>query len=223
MGSSSWNKVVGWSGIAFVLVFVASSGFVADIPPPGDPAVVDWLERREPAIALTTWGGSLALAFLLLFFASGLRTILSAPGDESGDIWTRFAFAGAMTMAILGMAKAIFLAVLSLADLREAVTDQVAIALAGFDSVAVASLVPWGAAAFLIGVSVVILRDGTMPRWVGWLGIVSAAALTIGTLWLFAGDIDGPFALTTLGGYLGFLVFDAAVGVTLVRAPRPAA
>lgn len=220
MGSLSWKQAAGWSGVAFVVLFIGSSAFVADIPPPGDPAVRGWLDDREAAIAWTTWGGGLALGVLFLLFASGLRSQLSARGGESTAEWSGLAFGGAITMAVLGLTKAVFLAVLRLDGVRSSITDQTAVALAAFDSVAVASLVPWGATAFLVGASVSILRSGAMSRSLAWVGLVGATAFAVGTLWLFTGDIEGPLALLTLGGYATFLVFAAGASLTLIRGSR---
>jgi len=223
MASFSWKKVTGWSGIAFAVVFVVSSAFVADSPSLGDPAteVRRWLDSHEAAIAWTTWGGGLSLGFLFLLFASGLRGHLAPSDEDHAGVWTRLSFAGAVTMAGLGLAKAAFWAVLSLDEIRSATSDGTVKALAAFDGVAVGALVPWAAATFLLGASVVILHSHVMPRWLGWLGILATVAFVVGTLWIFTGDIEGPLAALTLVGYTGFLVFSVGAAISLIRSPNP--
>lgn len=222
MNSTSWRKIAGWSGVLFVVVFVATSAPVADGPAIGDPAddVRSWLEESGGAIALTTWGGALSVSFLLLVFASGLRSFLGSVEVSSDGMWSRFSFAGAVIMAALGMSKAMFWAVLSLDEVRHAASDETLQTLAAFDGVAVATLVPWGSAAFLLGASIVLLQTGVMSKWLGWFGLSVVLAFAIGTLWLFSGDMQGPLGVLTLIGFLGFLVWTLTVAVRLIRYPN---
>lgn len=218
----SWRQVTGWSGVLFAVVFVAASAPVADGPAPGSPAaeVRTWLEANTGGIAWTTWSGAFSLAILLLLFASGLRSFLGSVETTSEGVWSRLSFSGAVIMACLGMSKAMFWAVLSLDEVRNAASDQTVHTLAAFDAVAVSTLVPWGTAAFLLGASVVILQTGAMPRWLGWLGMAAVVMFMIGTLWIFSGEPEGTLAILTLAGYLGFIIWTLAVAGRLIRSSR---
>lgn len=218
----TWRSIAGWSGVVFVVLFVTSSLGVADAPVPGaaDAEVRQWVADNKAAIAWTTWGGGVSLGLLLLLFASGLHRVFRNVDDDGAEMWSRMSLTGAVLMAATGLSKAAFWVVLSLEDVRAALSDGALVALAALDSVAVAALVPWGAAAFLLGASVAILTTGVMGRWVGWLGIVSSALFVVGTLWLFGGDVESPLAILTLLGYLGLLVWSLAAAISMIR-PSP--
>lgn len=221
MSSWSWNKVTGWAGVLFVLIFVVSSAPVAGSPTLGAAAsdVRAWLQDSQGSIALTTWGGSLSLAILLLLFASGLRGFLAPAEENQQGIWSRVSFAGAVIMAALGISKALFWAVLSLDEVLASATDETLQVLHAFDGVAVSALVPWGTSALLLGASIVIVQTSVMARWLGWLGLFTTLVFGIGTLWLFTGDYQGFLGGLTLVGYLGFLIWSMATGISLIRAP----
>jgi hypothetical protein len=59
--------------------------------------------------------------------------------------------------------------------------------------------------------AVVALRTGVLPRWLGWLAAVTAAALVANGLFLH----DGP-------GFVLFLVWTAITGAVLTRRPHGA-
>jgi len=79
------------------------------------------------------------------------------------------------------------------------------------------NLLNWGVVVPLYALS--ILKTRAVPRWVGWLGIVTAVfAGWLGLLAPASSVIEG---LTTIG-FLGFFVFLASMGVAILRR-RPAA
>lgn len=75
----------------------------------------------------------------------------------------------------------------------------------------------WGVAVPLYAFA--ILRTRTLPRWIGWLGLL--VAVLAGWLGLFApasGLIEGVTSL----GFVAFFVFMASMGVALLRRPAAA-
>lgn len=67
----------------------------------------------------------------------------------------------------------------------------------------------------LLTIGVIILRSRALPRWTGWLSIVSA--VVIPTVWLSQPPFElEVFYLTALIGILGSLVWLVAVGVQLL-------
>ncbi len=53
MNSVSWKKVTGWSGIAFVVLFLSGLAIVANGPVLEDSAadIREWFEDNEAAVA----------------------------------------------------------------------------------------------------------------------------------------------------------------------------
>ena len=158
----SWTTLTGWSGVVFVVVFLASIMFVADGPTLNDSAadLRRWFEDNEAQVAWTTWSGGLSLAVFFLVFASGLRSLLGLADASDEGVWARLSFAGAVLIVAIGGVKAAFWAVLGLEDLRSAASDETIKTLAAFDPVIVAAILPWAVAVFLLGASLVILRSG---------------------------------------------------------------
>lgn len=73
------------------------------------------------------------------------------------------------------------------------------------------------AALWLACLSAAILRDATLPRWLGTAGLVAAAGLSAGLVELFGVDLGALISVTTSAFQLWLL----AAGITLLR--RPAA
>ena len=122
----SWTTLTGWSGVVFVVVFLASIMFVADGPTLNDSAadLRRWFEDNEAQVAWTTWSGGLSLAVFFLVFASGLRSLLGLADASDEGVWARLSFAGAVLIVAIGGVKAAFWAVLGLEDLRSAASDE---------------------------------------------------------------------------------------------------
>lgn len=80
--------------------------------------------------------------------------------------------------------------------------DDTLRALSGLDTVLFFQIMNWPGAIFLVGASVVIIRSGLMPHWLGFLGCAIAAAGVVSGLWIFSGDPGGA-----LGGGLGTVSF----------------
>ena len=179
MNSGSWKKVTGWSGVAFVVLFLVGLIVGGDGPSLEDSAadVREWFEDNEAVVAWTTWSGALGFALLFLLFASGLRSLLGPADANNEGVWSRLSFAGAVATVAIGGAASAFWAVLGLEDILAAASDETVRTLAAFDTVVFAAIVPWGMAVFLLGASVVILQSGVMAKWLGWLGLLIASCL----------------------------------------------
>ena len=73
----------------------------------------------------------------------------------------------------------------------------------------------WGVSLPLFAVA--ILKTSVVPRWIGWLGLLSAAVA--GWLGLLSPASDAIEGVTIIG-FLAFFVFMVAVGVALLRRER---
>lgn len=223
--SGSWKKVAGWAAIVYSVIFLAL--FVTISTPPSlsdSPAEYgEWFADNETQVAVLTFGLSLAFVLILLF-ASGLRSILG-PADASNEgVWSRFSFAGAIMMVSMAGIGTAFWAVLGLEDVLAAASDETVKALAVFDTVIFSAIVPWGLVVFVLGASVVILQSGVMAKWIGWLGLVLALLMVVGSLWPLSGDPEGFFGIVGLIGFPpGFLIWSLATGISMIRMDRRSA
>jgi len=219
MASLSWNKVTGWSGVAFVVVFLASELALADTPALEDSAgdVRQWFEANTTQIAWTTWGVALSVGLLFLLFASGLRSLLGPADAANAGVWSRLSFASAVAMVAVAAAKAAFWPIISHEDVVAAASDGSVKILASIEVVMIATVIPWILAVFMLGASVVILQSGIMARWLGWLGLVSALFFAIGSLWLVTGNEESLLGFLGLTGYVGFLIWTLGAATGMIR------
>jgi hypothetical protein len=76
----------------------------------------------------------------------------------------------------------------------------------------------FGSLAFL-AIGLLVLRGGTLPRWLGWVALVTAPMLLLQGFGL--GGVIGTFGLVLdLIGFLLLLIFVAASGAVLMRRER---
>jgi hypothetical protein len=225
MHSGSWKKVTGWSGIAFVVLFVVGTIIAGDGPALEDSAadVREWFEDNEAVVAWTTWSGALGFALLFLLFASGLRSLLGPADAANEGVWSRLSFAGAVVTVAIGGAGSAFWAVLGLEDVLSVASDETVKTLAAFDTVIYAAVVPWGMAVFVLGASVVILQSGVLAKWLGWFGLLITLLVAVGTLWPFTGDDESFLAILTFIGLLAVFIWILGVAISMIRSDSPSA
>ena len=223
MTALAWRKIAGWSGIAFVVVFLASEAPLADAPALDESAagIRQWFEANETQLVWSIWGSMLALAFFVLF-ASGVRSLLEPAEAGSRGMWSRWSFAGATAAFALAGAKTAFWAVLNQEDVAAVASDETFKTLAAFEAISLTVFIPWSLAVFLAGAAVVVLQSGVMARWLGWLGVVTAVLFAVGALWPLTGDAEGALGILVFLGYVGWLAWTVGAGVTLIRAEAEA-
>ena len=219
MPNPPWRKVAGWSGIAFVLVFLLSELPLADSPGLSDsPAAVrSWFEANASQIAWTTVGVALAVGLLFLVFASGVRGDLAPTDAANAGMWTRLSFGSAVALVAVAAAKAGFWAALAQEPVSSVVDDGTLKAFASIEVVMLGTVLPWLLAAFLLGSSISILQARGKAHWLGWLGLGTAVVFMAGSLWLVTGDEESVLGLLTVAGYLGFLVWVVGMARRLIR------
>jgi hypothetical protein len=174
------DRAGGLSGVAFVALFMGSTFLGgSDLGGPDQPSGViarDLLENRHgglrPSIVLV---GLAALAGT--WFVGDLhRRLLSV--SRSTATWV--AFGGGLLTVVFVLATSLFPeAAITAESLIE--DPQVAKTLWLLEHASWAMIGP-PLAAFVLGVSLVSLDQGTPPRWVGWSGLVLVAALAVNLL-----------------------------------------
>ena len=203
------------------VVLMVSSGVQVLIPEAG-AEMTDWVADVDSAgnvflvgAWLTIAGGFLGVVALVGFY-DALRTagpalvlgpILGAVGLTLVTIshLVPIAMATELVPDYLAADAAGKTSVLSNLDLLAAVSNDLNIA---------GNALGWGVVVPLYGYA--ILKTGVFARWIGWLGVfVGVCAGWLGLLsyaW-------GPFEAISFFGFVGFFVFMASMGVSLLRRP----
>jgi len=213
----TWNRIAGFAGIAFVVLFVAFAvGISASAPVFTDGAdeLRSWFADNQGRVALWVWIAPL-LMILQLVFAVGLLRRL-ADDDTSGGILPRLSFAGIVaTFAATIVGMSLF-GVMTLEPVQAA-SDDVLLTLSALDSVVFFVLIPWATAMYVVFASVLMLQTRAMPSWLAGLGCVAGVVQVIGGTWVFSGDPAGGVAgLGLIGGLVAF-VWTVIASVFLIR------
>ena len=219
MKSLAWNKVTGWSGIAFVVLFLISELSLADTPTLDTAAteVRQWFEVNSSQINVSQWGAGLSIGLFFLLFASGLYSRLGPADSANKGVWSRLSFAGAVTLVAIAGAHSGFWAVLSQENLLTSASDETVKTLAAFETVMLTTVIAFSVAVFLLAASVVILQSRVMAKWLGWVGLVVAALLAVGSLWTVTGDEESLLGYFVLSGFGGWLIWTFGAAISLLR------
>lgn len=215
----AWNRIAGFAGIAFAVLFIGLGGAIAvDAPVFTDGAdeLRSWFADNQGPIALFTWIGPLIVGFLRLTFAAGLLRRLSE-GDTSGGILPRLAFAGILSSFAAGLVGLALWGVMTLDPILEGASDGVLLTLSALDSVVFFAIMPWASAMFFIFASVLMLQTRAMPAWLAGLGIFAGVVSVIGGTWLFSGDPDASVAGVGFIGELAGMLWTVIASVFLIR------
>lgn len=193
-----WEQIGAAGGIVFVVLQVVSQSLIqagGSEPAFDAPAaeIEAFFMNRNMQLALT--GGFLSVLSTIAFiwFLGALWARLRRSEGEPGWL-SLVAFASGLTgmAAILG-SGGWELALLRLGDGLEAETFRLLFDLGNFAFAAY-----WVAlAGMLLAAGVVTIRDGALPRWLGWFGLLVALALVaVRAVWFTASGVKFlPYAL----------------------------
>jgi hypothetical protein len=185
----SWERLAAFSGLAFVVLYVAAFALGIEV---GDSEreILDYYadsgHRAKEVVAFFLIAGA---ALSLAVFATALRSIITRFEEESGML-AALAWVGGIacaTLILTGNALSRATAFASMDEGFQLNTDTREL----FETAGFLLYVSGALAAILlvVGVSLAALRHGVLPRWLGWSGFAVAALL--------------PLAI----GFVGFLVF----------------
>jgi hypothetical protein len=219
-----------YSAVLTTLTFVvgiacmATSGVQVLIPETGGHKTIDWIDDVNDASGaffagawLVILGGFLAFVAIVGFYFA-LR--------EAGEIMLLAPILGGIGMGLVQISHLIPIAMAY--ELAPGYQDATGAAQASLGTTAgtfasLAHVLNYAGDALLWGVVVplvawAILVTRAAPRWIGWLGIVTGVfAGWLGLLSPASSIIDG----LTFIGFVGFFVFNAALGIALLRRRRP--
>ncbi len=182
MKNRIWDSVGALSGVLFTVLVSVGLGMAgsADVEPDDPSAEIArvFVDRSDQA-GLGTMIGLLGLVFFFGFLAYFRRRLQQAEGE--GGWLTSVAYGGGLvTAAMLLLTMSMQLATTSVSADVDTVVSKV-FATWFWNSV-------WVFAppmiAFTLGASLVIVRYGALPRWIGWIGF--PVTLTLLAPWIGA-------------------------------------
>ena len=190
MSDSRWDRWGPIAGIAFViLLFVGLNLAVSDLPS-GDDPVSKFLSyyndsgKRAQAIV----GGYLMVlaGLFFLWFIASLRVRLLAVEGAPGRL-TSIAFAG-------GLALTVFIMLAGVTFIS--IAGDISFGGEKFTSPDAARYLPelgypilvicgaFAAIAMIDAASILIVRTGVLPQWIGWFGFLAAIVLLVGVFFV---------------------------------------
>jgi hypothetical protein len=174
-----WERRAAWGGIAFVVFSVAWGIVVEGADLAGFDASDAEIRASYAPDGGDTWAlwvGSILLALAgvgLLWFLGSLRTLLRR-AEPSGRL-AAVAFAGGVVLAGLMFVKnSVQLGLAVAVDWEDVVVEPGAFRL--LDAMFLGLIMHEGVAGAVLAAatSIVVLRTGALPRWLGWAGVAVA-------------------------------------------------
>jgi hypothetical protein len=208
-----WERRAGWGGIAFVVFSVAWAIVVASADLAGFESSDEEIRASYAPDGGETgalWLGSLLLALAgvgMLWFLGSLRALLRR-AEPSGRL-AAVAFAGGVLLVGLMFVKnSLQLGIAAAVDWEDVVVEPGAFRL--LDAMFLGLIMHEGVtgAVLAAATSIVVLRTGVLPRWLGWAG-VGAAVLAFFSVLIYG---LGLFAL---------LAWVAVVSILVLRGTEP--
>jgi hypothetical protein len=190
MSDSRWERWAPIAGIAFVVLFVAGVSLsVGNIPSADDSAQKianfynDKGNRAQVIIgAYLLW---LAGVFFIWFLAS-LRTRLLAVEGAPGRLTSIVFGSGLVFVAMLMVAAACFASIagdITFGDEKFVSVDGARfIPELGYPILLIGGA--FAAIAMIDMASILIVRTGVLPRWIGWFGFFAAVALLFAVIFI---------------------------------------
>lgn len=193
------------TGVLFVVVGMVSFGIAGEPPDVGDATlqeIVDFYSDNDDAVMIGSTLAALAGA-LLVFFGAALRRALQVAETDGGYL-SLVAFAGTVIIAIgFAIDATINFAIADTIDDLDPRSAQALLALWNNDFIPMML----GMFLFLTSVGIAVVRDGALPKWIGWVAIALAV-----------------IALTPIGfaSFLGGAILIVAISIVLTMRTRTA-
>jgi len=219
---STWDRIGASSGLLFFALFLTAFGWqLADFPDPGLVAVDEIVAFVE---AHRTRLGAVGVFYALsgmsfLWFMGSLRSVLA--GAEANQRLSSITFGSGIVVAGLLVAFSGLQLEIILADFTNLEEAGVIGRWVLFDaSGGLLGITPFPRAVFLGAASLVIIRYGGLPRWLGWFGLAGAVVNLIGGV-----DYLAPSDVSLTGHSLADLVIFLiwvmlASGILVWSSPR---
>lgn len=203
MDRSSREWLAPLTGVAFIVLAIISiivGGEPKDATHPATE-IVDWYIDNKDSVEVSAFIGVPALA-LLVFFGAYLRNVLREAAGGT-DMLSLVSFVGLVLVAVgVAIDTTISLAIAERVDDIDPIAVQSLQALWDNDFIPIAL----GALIFLWATGISVVRNGALPKWIGWIMILL-----------------GVIALTPLGfaAFLGAAVLILVISILLTMRARP--
>lgn len=196
-----WERLAAATGIVFVVLQVSALAVLGSVPALDDPPaeIQEFFMDDGGRVLLVACLVALSALFFLWFLGS-LRAFLSAAEGGQGRL-SAVAFGAGLVTITLSVVAFVLPAGLAWEDTAAQADPGLVRTVWNLNTL---TLVPIGATAgaFSLAVALVILRTRVLPRWLGWLNIVSTILGAISVFYLAADDSDTPLGPINLVGFL---------------------
>lgn len=199
MHDAKWER---WSALggALFAVLIAVSALMPGTPP----------KTSDSAGKIAEFVGAIATFALLWFLGSVWRVLRRAEGGEPR--LTVVAILGAMFAAVIGAVGSILLAVLGIVGVAGAGrANNLRVLYIVATNVGLGVVL--GLAVFLSAFSIVIVRTGVLPRWLGWVGLLLAPLSLVSTGAL--ASTHDVFAGTGVASFIGATLWLLVVSIMM--------
>jgi len=198
---SKWERWSALGGILFVILILVG-GFLPGSPPKtGDSAtkIANFINDKGDEIRWAGYIGALGGVAFFWFLGSVWRVLRRAEGGDPR--LTVVAVAGAVFASVMGAIGGITLSVLGITGVAGAGGVKTT-RLIYITSTNLAVGTVFGMAVFVAAFSVVILRTGVFPKFLGWFGVLIAlVALTSGGIVASTRDVFNGLSFGAFGAF----------------------
>jgi hypothetical protein len=178
----AWERIGAAAGLVFVFLFLVAFGLeLSDFPDPGlvtAEEIVVFVEANKLRLGLVAVLFALSWTAFLWFMGSPRSTLTKV---EETQRLSSVAFGGGvviagLSLALLGLQLEVVMADFTVVEETAVVSRWVLFDASG----GLLGITPFPRAVLLGAASLVVLRFGGLPRWLGWLGLAGAIVNLVG-------------------------------------------
>lgn len=213
---AGFQRFGAWAGIGFAVAMIIWIAVVVSGPTfvESGTALREFLDTGgDTGLRIGGWIVGAAYLFLLLPFVIALGQILETP--PSG--WGRLAALGAViaiTVSLIEIALGDVIAITGIEEFTDPALETVWTA----GRVLIVWLFHLATGMWVAAAGIGILRNTSLPRWLGWLGVGLILPQVIAATWLLGGTMkDLHDAAGGIGQIGAFLIWIPAVSIAMLR------
>ena len=221
MSPDQWWKAGGFSGIVFVVMFIIGIVLQFDMPKADAPGaeIKQYFVDDGTKYMIADFIVGLGFVFFFLPFLWALSAYLGS-GEPVGQTWSRLILVYGSILTAVGATITAFGGALAY-QTAEFADDNLLRAFVQayyYTNTFVTTLLLAGLA---FSVGMLIMRHGSMPKWVGWLSMVLTVIAVISAFAVFGDDPEGPLGALNVLALLLWFVWTLAISYTMLKAEAP--